>query len=186
MHLTPPRHLQVLFCENLTLNAVIRACINTNNQSMNALICLHTRFKTCTQKALVHRHMHTFIGAKDRARERMKTTSNFMHMQTGTAVSNRERGKLEGAQGTHDCLISKLQSLTHRDSRIAGMYVVCMCHANVFRARLQGKNSYAAEKRGAFNDVSSAHLCPSPPQLPPILRHPALSPHSRLRGMRRA
>ena len=176
---TPPRHLRVLLkstcSEKLTLNAAIRAKK------------IHPRFKTCTQKALVHRHMHTFIRAKDRAKERMKTTSNFVHMQTSsTAVSKRERGKLEGAQGTHDCLISKLQSLTHRDSRIAGMYVVCMCHANVFRARLQGKNSYAAEKRGAFNDVSSAHLCPSPPQLPPILRHPALSPHSRLRGMRRA
>ena len=84
------------------------------------MICLHTRFRTCTQKELVHRHMHTFIGAKDRARERMKTTSNFMHMQSGTAV---ERGKLEGAQGTNDCLFSKLQSLIHRHSRIAGMYV---------------------------------------------------------------
>ena len=112
---TPPRHLRVLLkstcSEKLTLNAAIRAKK------------IHPRFKTCTQKALVHRHMHTFIGAKDRARERMKTTSNFMHMQTGTAVSKRERGKLEGAQGTHDCLISKLQSLTHRYSRIVGMCV---------------------------------------------------------------
>jgi hypothetical protein len=146
---------------------------------MNALICLHTRFETCTQKALVHRHMHTFIGAKDRVRERMKTTSNFMHMQTGTAVSKRERGKLEGAQGTHDCLISKLQSLTHRDSRIAGMYVSRKRISSTSTGR---QTLMAAEKRGAFNDVSSAHLCPSPPPSPATPPSCSFSPFSTQRN----